>query len=180
MPIGLNVDEYKAHFSGGARAYLFYVDLKIPGVKDNNIPYYVRSTNTPESSFEEIVIPYPGHYIKMAGTRNYGAWSVSFNVDRKTNLLEYLNKWHNLIYDPYSQAYSSPNSYMIDESFYLLDELGAKKREYKLISAWPLSIGTSSFDYSSTEIVTIDVTFSYQYYMTNITKISKIPNMIVV
>lgn len=190
MKVSFDIDTYKTRFLGGARAYLFYALLQFPsavtksikpsqsakswftpfgqGSASDFVPYLVKSTSIPETSFEEAVIPFPGHSFKMAaGARNYGNWSISFNIDEKTKILDLFNSWHNIIYNPVTQKSSEPAVYMKEQQLYLINGSGEATRKFTLYNAWPVAIGATSLDYSSTEIATVDVTFSYQYYLTS-------------
>jgi hypothetical protein len=188
LKVSFDLDSYKTRFLGGAKQYLFYVLLNTPmmgtfnnpdsvvgklfssfgyGSDSDFLPYLVRSTTLPDSSFEEIQIPYPGHTFKMAGTRAYGDWQVSFNVDDGGRILKIFNQWHNIMYHPANQEYSSPESYMLDQTLFLVDGNGEAIRQYKLFGAWPKSISATTLDYASTDIATVDVVFSYQYYLTS-------------
>lgn len=165
------IDEYLSWFKGGQKQYLFEVLLNIPGYENNVLltKHHVRSTSIPESTFEEIVIPYAGLSYKMAGNRNYGDWTVSFNLDSKNVLLSSLREWHDKIFSvtKFSQESHGQDKYMRDQTFNLMDESGNILTKYKLISAWPKSVGAVNFDYASSDIATVDVTFSYQFYITN-------------
>jgi len=186
MKINFDIDTYKTRFLGGARSYLFYALIQFPsginniekqnyrslltpfgyGSANDFVPYLVKSTSIPESSFEDISIPYPGHTFKMAGNRSYGNWSVSFNVDEKTEILRMFNDWHNLIYDASEQKSSEPEVYMKDQFLYLINGVGEAIRSYQLVNAWPLSISQTDLNYSNIDITSVDITFSYQYYIT--------------
>jgi hypothetical protein len=169
------IDAYLGAFkSGGARQYLFLVwfafpkevaDKLNPNLSYTNLPYYVRTTSLPESSYEDISIPYPGYNFKMAGTRIYNDWSISMNIDTGANLLKLFQEWHNLIYNPETHNYSYPLKYMVTQKLELLGPDLNPVSEYKLYGAWPRSIGNVQLDYSSTELATVDITFAYQYYM---------------
>lgn len=135
------------------------------GSNTNTIPYLVRSTSIPDSSIEEAVIPFPGIPYKMAGTRTYGDWTVSFNIDTEGILLDNFHNWHDLMYDK-NHLSTSPKSYMRNQQLYLIDGRGYTTRKFELYNAWPKSIGAVGLDYSSGDIATMDVTFSYQYYKT--------------
>lgn len=130
----------------------------------NIFPYLVRSTSIPDSIFEEIVIPYPGIPFKMAGNRSFGDWSISFNVDEKGILLDAFNSWHELIYNTRTNQYNEPSIYMKDQQLFLIDGLGMTTKKIHLFNAWPKTLGSIGFDYSSSEVATMDITFSYQSY----------------
>jgi hypothetical protein len=181
MLISFDINTYKTRFLGGARQYLFFVLLQFPGTtmdynssslltsfgkgsQSDLFPYLVRTTSLPDSSFEEIPNVWQGHAFKMAGARNYGDWQLSFNIDEQGRILDRFNAWHNMIYDPVSQSYNEPKTYMVDQQLFLIDGNGEATKEYKLIKAWPKAISQTSLDYASTDLATVDVTFSYQYY----------------
>ena len=166
-----NLEQYLSSFSGGARQYLFMALFDTPGgYGDKDKSYLVRSTNLPDSSFEEINVLFPGHVFKMAGTRMYGDWTVSFNVDANASIINSFNYWHNMIYDPRSQTASTPKMYMRDQYLDLLDGVTTSDgsmttiKRYKLKNAWPKLINQVSLDYASTDIAVLDITFAYQYY----------------
>lgn len=184
IKISFDIDSYKTKFTGGVKQYLFYAlfdfpdDIKLGntdfvssllkplgyGSSNNVLPYLVRSTSLPDSSFEEILIPYPGLPIKMAGSRSFGDWNVSFNVDAEGTLLHYFNGWHEIMYDTTRNLPGSKNIYAKTHSLYILDNNGVATECIKLYNAWPKVIGQVGFDYSSSDIATIDITFSYDYY----------------
>jgi len=191
VKVSFDIDSYKTKFLGGAKAYLFFALFTFPnsmgiqtssnssimdqmlspfGYKagSNVVPYLVKSTSIPDSSFEEITVSYPGIPFKMAGSRSYGDWTVSFNVDEEGTLLNSFNLWHDIIYDPKYNKPGEPATYMATQQLFLLNGAGESTRSYNLVNAWPKSIGAVSLDYSSTDIATVDVTFAYQYFTTTI------------
>ncbi|MFA5196797.1 MAG: phage tail protein [Bacteroidales bacterium] len=129
------------------------------------LPYYVRTTSLPESSYEDISVPYPGYNFKMAGTRVFNDWTVSLNIDQNNDILSAFHAWLNMIYNPQDHTYSAPIEYMVTQTLHLLGPEMNPTSKYKLYRAWPKSIGNVQLDYSSTELATVDITFSYQYYM---------------
>lgn len=186
MKVQFDIDSYKTKFKGGARQYLFFALFSFPNdpktvdgkytnmlpqsfmssalsplgynSSTNVIPYLVRTTSIPGVSFEDIQIPYPGLTYKMAGTRTYEDWTVSFNLDEDGELLKNFHSWQDKIYK------GSANTYKIDQHLFLLDGNGNAVKEIKLVEAWPKTLSGIGLDYSSNEIATMDVTFSYQYY----------------
>ena len=53
---------------------------------------------------------------------------------------------------------------MVDQEVWHLNAQGDPIMKYKLISAWPNTIGEMSLDYSSKEVATFDVTLKYLRY----------------
>lgn len=164
------IDAYLEVFEeGGTRQYLFLVTFNLPvsiGLSNKeDLKFYVRTSSLPESSYEDVSIPYPGYSFKMAGNRTYGDWTVSLNVDRNAYILKAFQLWHNLIYNPQTHEYSAPVTYMKNQTLLLLGPDLKPTSEYTLYGTWPKSVGNVALDYSSSEIVTVDITFAYQYYM---------------
>ena len=188
MKVQLDVDTYRTKFLGGTRQYLFLALFQFPDDETYNstpgnatsaldflspfgynagmnvFPYLVKSTSIPEATIEEIQIPYPGRTYKMAGQKSYGDWTISFNVDEKAEVLNKFTSWQNNIYDAESNMASSPIDYMLDQQLFLLNGNGESTKTRSLFDAWPKSIGSVALDYSSADIATVDITFSYQYY----------------
>ena len=173
MKISFDIDSYKTKFSGGIKQYLFFAVFTFPdfapnlsanqdvissmlaplgyGANSNIFPYLVRATNLPDSTFEEVIIPFPGIPIKMAGTRTFGDWTVSFNVDSDGKLIHAFNKWHNLIYDAEKQIPTSKQQYARKQQLFILDNYGSATEQIDLFDAWPKAIGQVTFDYSSSD-----------------------------
>ncbi len=170
MPdIGFNLNDYVAHFKGGARQYLFYFAPSFPtGVlkgSDLSPTYLVRSTTLPGSDFEEIITNWQGYDYKIAGKRVYADWTVTFNVDRMAKILSTFKTWERVILDPTSNVHGAPDRYLSDQHIILLDGNGNNLVKYKLIGAWPKSIADITLDYATSDVAQFDVTFSYQYHV---------------
>jgi hypothetical protein len=164
--INPSIDNYIATFGTGARQYLFSAILQFPiGLRSNmDVRYFVKSTSLPESTFEEESIAYPGYPFKMANSRTYGDWTVSLYVDKKAEIYNSYHNWQNLIFDPSTYDVAAPNVYMIDQQLELLNGEMQVVSRYNLFRAWPKAVGALTLDYASTDIITFDVTFSYQYF----------------
>lgn len=188
MKVRFSIDDYKTKFSDGIRQYLFFAMFQFPSPsmkptntnkmtipesilsplgynsKSNIYPYLVKSTSIPDSLFNEEVISFPGLQFKMAGERIFGDWLVSFNIDENGEILDAFNDWHNIIYNVNEYKPSNSNQYMMTQHLYLIDGTGTAIKDITLHNAWPKSIGQVSLDYASSEIATVDVSFSFQHY----------------
>lgn len=175
MQINFDFESYRSMFSGGARTYLFFVPLNFPGISggDNSLstfgldknskmfPYLVKTTNLPDITYEEISGQYSSYNYKIAGTKTYADWQITFNIDDKGLILDKFHTWLEMVNSTNSY---SPKEYMKHQDFYLLDNSGNAIKTYKLYYCWPKSVGEIQFDYSQGEIATVTVTFSYMYY----------------
>lgn len=169
MP-SVTIDAYRASFQGGARSYLFYHKVTFPAVIGANselATYLVRTTNLPEVNNEEIMTQWQGFDFPFSGKATYSDWTVSFNVDKDAKILKYFYDWSNLIHDPTSNTYNEHNVYFVDQQLELLGLDSKPITKYKLIGAWPRTVGTASLDYSSNDVVQFDVTYRYLYFVTD-------------
>jgi len=189
----MDIESYKTRFTGGARQYLFFVflDMGAPvtniksgsqtleafkemassvlstfgfGASKDFYPYLVKSTNLPDSTIEEKVIPLQGFNYKIPGDRVFSDWTVTFNIDDKGELLDKLHIWQNsmISIDGGSPFYKGLNSRK--QMVFLVDYQGNSFAKYEIFGAWPKSIGQVSMDYTANGIATVDVIFSYLYF----------------
>jgi len=168
-----DIDAYRANFQGGARQYLFYYKPNFPvaiGGDVEKATYLVRATNLPDTTSEEIMTNWQGFDFKMAGKYSYSDWTVTFNVDRDAAIQQMFHNWAALIHDPTTNIYSAPSVYFADQQVELLDLDSQPILKYKLIGAWPKNIASANLDYSSSDIVQFDVSFTYLYHVIDKTK----------
>jgi len=129
-----------------------------------DIPFYVKSSSLPSSSFEDMTSTWMGNTFKVPGNKTYEDWTVTFNLDSEGYILKKFHDWQKMMRDPISNMQSKPSSLMVNQEAYLLNSTGNTISVYKLYYAWPKSIGQVSLDYGSNEVSTVDVTFSYQFF----------------
>jgi hypothetical protein len=129
----------------------------------NDFKYYVKSTNLPESSVEEINTYWFGQQYKLSSVRRTSDWNVTFLIDHNADVLKKFWQWHLLIHNPESNMYGSPVDYMTNQVIQLLGADGNPTCTYKLFNAWPKTIGDVQLDYSNNDIAQVDITFCYQY-----------------
>lgn len=134
------------------------------GAQDDIVTYLVKATSLPASHFEEKIIDWQALPYKMAGDRTYDDWTVTFNIDEKGLLLQKFFDWQHSIQDPATNVRSVAKNYMRDQQVHMVDYSGNSLKQYKLIGAWPKSVNAVALDYSSNEIATVEITFSYQYH----------------
>jgi len=171
MP-SFDLESFKSNFSGGARSYLFYFLPLFPGIIAGGITqekasYLVRTTSLPETTFEEIITPWQGFDFKFAGKHTYSPLEVEFNVDRNADIRTAYEDWINLIHDPETNQWAPLEEYMVNQAILLLDYDGQPVMDYKLIYAWPSTVGPVTLDYAGTETAMFSVTFTYAYHTVN-------------
>jgi hypothetical protein len=141
--------------------------IDVAGLKNGteDFGYYVKSTNLPESSIQETSTFWCGQEYKIASTRRFVEWTVTFYVDHQANILKKFWDWHKIIHNPETNAYGKPVTYMSDQLLYLIGLDGNSEIScYKLFGAWPKQIGQVALDYQTNDFAQFDVTFAYQYH----------------
>lgn len=134
------------------------------GRNDYMYPYLVKSTSLPEVSFEEVAVKYGSLTYKIAGEKTYSDWAISINIDEKGEILQKFHDWHDGIYNMKTGNVNLPKNYYQQQSVHLLDYTGNTTKIYKMFNCWPKAIGETTLDYSSNEIATFNVTFSYSHF----------------
>lgn len=175
-----DIDSYKASFQGGARQYLFYYKPMFPGgvagANSEVATFLVRSTTLPETTTEEITVNWQGFDMKVAGKYTYADWTVTFNVDLDSKIQQMFLNWASLIHDPTTNIYSMPQEYFSDQQIELLGLDGEPIMKYKLMGAWPKTVGQATLDYSSNEVLQFDVNFTYIYHTSDVASYGKAPS----
>lgn len=163
-----NIEAFKSNFEDGARGNLFYYIPNFPGdVSSKIIPkgkFLVKSTNLPDTTIEEVTVNWQGFDFKYAGKHTFSDFTVTFNVDKKAEIRLAFEDWMNIIHNPSTNKYGNFNNYMKNQRLQLLGFSGEVIMEYELYNAWPKTIGAISLDYSTSEIATFEVTFTYSHH----------------
>jgi hypothetical protein len=103
--------------------------------------------------------------IKLAGRTTYAEWTVTVRDDATNAAYNYFKLWRRLVYETASGQSNIPRDYKYSLDLYLLNNRGEQQRGYKLVNAWPTSIGQATFDYSAEAIVTFPITIQYDEFV---------------
>lgn len=155
------------------RQYLFQVWLyPIPGVSDSSIiTYFMGSTQSPVETTGVINVPWMNSEVKIGGQTKYAEWSVTVRDDTTSMAYNYFKMWRRLVYQTKDGAGELsggqshiPNQYKYPIDLYLLDNRGNHDRGYKIVNAWPGSIGQMTLDYATEGIITFPVTINFDEF----------------
>mgnify|MGYP005677985665 CR=1 FL=1 len=87
----LGVDDFKSKLrGGGARPNLFKATINFPGYANGDpelTSFLCETAQLPGSVFGQIVVPFRGRQLKMAGDRTFDVWSVTI-INDTDSLLE--------------------------------------------------------------------------------------------
>ena len=146
--------------------------------------YLCRSAQIPAANQGLIEVPFRGRFLKIPGDRTFEPWTATFYNTTDFDLRAAFENWINIgnkadealgTYEFGTEA--SFSQYFKDITIRQLDKNPDSKgtnaadggnnkvlREYKLIGAWPTSVGAINLAYDSNDqIEEFDVEFQYQY-----------------
>jgi len=164
-----NIEAFKAKFGDGAKLSLFYFQPQWPSLDQIDVPqqdaiYLVKTATMPSTTLEEGTLNWQGFDFKYPTKHTYTDVTITFNVDLKAKIRMLFERWSNLIHNPATNFWATHDKYMVDQRLQMIGYEGQVILEFTLHDAWPKEVTQISADYSSTEVATFDVIFSYTYH----------------
>ncbi len=149
------------------RQYLFQVILPtIVGISNATlITYFVANTQSPQETTGVINVDWMNSQIKIGGRTTYSEWSVTVRDDATSLAYNYFKSWRRLVYSTSTGQSSIPREYKFPIDMYLLNNKGEQSRGYKIVNAFPTTIGQITLDYSTEGIVTFPITIAYDEFI---------------
>lgn len=181
------IDSFKSRLvQGGARPNLFEVEMNFPtgqGIFDElgNTSYrmLIKGAQLPASNVAEVIVPFRGRQLKVAGDRRFDPWTITVINDGDFKLREAFEKWSNFITKVSDGSGTvNPADYMVD---WVVTQLGRAdvtptpgeqnanplpvKRAYKMHGCWPSSVGAIELSYDSADVIEeFQVTLQVQWW----------------
>jgi hypothetical protein len=131
------------------------------------ITYLISSTATPVEATEEIKVEWMNSNVKVGGRTQYNDWSVTCRDTINGTAYDFFSKWKKKVYDRSTGTSQVPGGYKEEINLELLDNNGAPTKTFRLIGAFPKSIGESTTEYASEGLLTFQVTFAFDLFDTN-------------
>ena len=167
------IDDFKANLlGGGARANQFRVTITPPagiaiGLDVRRASFLVRASNLPAQTLGEIVVPFRGRQIYIAGDRSFeDTWSTTFLNDTDFMVRNAMELWMNGINDlADGTGTSALADYQTDLQVEQLDRDDTILKTYIFRSAWPTTV--AQIDLTSDQadaIEEFEVTWRYQHF----------------
>ena len=167
------IDDFKANLlGGGARANQFRVTITPPagiaiGLDVRRASFLVRASNLPAQTLGEIVVPFRGRQIYIAGDRTFDdTWSTTFLNDTDFMVRTVMELWMNGINDlADGTGTSTLADYQTDLQVEQLDRDDTILKTYIFRSAWPTTV--AQIDLTSDQadaIEEFEVTWRYQHF----------------
>ena len=173
------INDFKANLiGGGARANHFQAFLHLPtwvlssGEVGKVAQFLCHAAQLPASNLQDIAIPYRGREVHVAGERTFEPWTVSIYNDVDFFIRNAIEAWVEGIQNAQNtNGRVDPLSYQQPLEVEQLDRNGKMIKGYGFVNAYPTSIGAIELSYDGgNAIESFDVTFTYDYWTTNVTK----------
>lgn len=173
------INDFKANLiGGGARANHFQAFLHLPSWIQNAgevgqvAQFLCHAAQLPASTLLDIPIPYRGREVHVAGERTFDPWTISIYNDVDFFIRNAIEAWVEGIQNAQNtNGRVDPLSYQQYLQVNQLDRNGRGIKEYEFVNAYPTAIGAIELSYDGgNAIESFDVTFTYDYWTTNVTK----------
>jgi len=183
------IDSFKNRLAqGGARPNLFEVSLAFPeevevqkDVKKDDFRMLIKGAQLPASNVAEVVVPFRGRQLKVAGDRRFDPWTITVINDGDFLLREAFERWANFIIKVSDGSGTiQPSAYMADLT---VSQLGRSPigdqnqsgldnsaklsvlRSYKMKGCWPSNVSALDLSYDTQDTIEeFQVTFQVQYW----------------
>ena len=164
----LGVDDFKSKLrGGGARPNLFKATINFPGYANGDpelTSFLCETAQLPGSTLGQIVVPFRGRQLKMAGDRTFDVWTVTIINDTDFAIKNGMNA-HSA-----NTGLTTPVAYEADLLVEQLDRSGDTLKKYTFRGSYPQDMSAIELSYATNdEIERFTVTFAYQYYETDTT-----------
>lgn len=171
----LGVDDFKAKLKGGgARPNLFKATINFPGYAGGNVEltsFMCRAAQLPGSIMSEIIVPFRGRELKIAGDRTFDVWTPTIINDTDFDVRNAMERWMNGI-NAHSDnsGLTNPVDYQADLIVEQLDRDGSTLKTYNFRGCFPTNIDPIDLSYDpAAAIEEFGVTFQVQYWESNTT-----------
>jgi len=166
----LGVDDFKAKLKGGgARPNLFKATINFPGYANGNVEltsFMCRAAQLPGSIMSEIIVPFRGRELKIAGDRTFDVWTPTIINDTDFAVRDAMERWMNGINaHSANTGINNPVDYQADLIVEQLDRDGSTLKTYNFRGCFPTNIDPIDLSYDpAAAIEEFSVTFQVQYW----------------
>ena len=184
-----SIDSFKSRLvSGGARPNLFEVEMDFPsgvGIFDDEIDntthrMMIKGAQLPASNIAEVIVPFRGRQLKVAGDRRFDPWTITVINDGDFRLREAFERWANYIIKVSDGSGTiNPTDYFAD---WRVNQLGRAQtdlntrgensgatlpvlRRYNMKGCWPSAVSGIELSYDTADTIEeFQVTLQVQWW----------------
>ena len=184
-----SIDSFKSRLvSGGARPNLFEVEMDFPsgvGIFDEEVEntrhrMMIKGAQLPASNIAEVVVPFRGRQLKVAGDRRFDPWTITVINDGDFKLRTAFERWANYIIKVSDGSGTiNPTDYFAD---WRVNQLGRAStdlntrgensgatlpvlRRYNMKGCWPSAVSGIELSYDTADTIEeFQVTLQVQWW----------------
>ena len=184
-----SIDSFKSRLvSGGARPNLFEVEMDFPsqvGIFDEEVEntrhrMLIKGAQLPASNIAEVVVPFRGRQLKVAGDRRFDPWTITVINDGDFKLRTAFERWANYIIKVSDGSGTiNPTDYFAD---WRVNQLGRAStdlntrgensgatlpvlRRYNMKGCWPSAVSGIELSYDTADTIEeFQVTLQVQWW----------------
>ena len=159
-----SIDQFKAQLiGGGPRANRFKVFIPRAG---NKIEFLCKAANIPAGTLGEVIVPFRGHNLKLAGERTFEDWQITVINDVEFSVRSGLEAWQEEIQAMDSGEGSTSTDYLISRAFVeQLNKDDTVLARYEFFNMFPQSIGAIELNMGTAdEVETFEISFDYSHW----------------
>ena len=184
-----SIDSFKSRLvSGGARPNLFEVEMDFPsgvGIFDEEVEntrhrMMIKGAQLPASNIAEVVVPFRGRQLKVAGDRRFDPWTITVINDGDFKLRTAFERWANYIIKVSDGSGTiNPSDYFAD---WRVNQLGRAQtdlntrgensaatlpvlRRYNMKGCWPSAVSGIELSYDTADTIEeFQVTLQVQWW----------------
>ena len=182
-------DSFKTRLAqGGARPNLFEVEMDFPsgvGIFDDEIEntthrMMIKGAQLPASNIAEVIVPFRGRQLKVAGDRRFDPWTITVVNDGDFKLRQAFERWANYIIKVSDGSGTiTPSDYFAD---WRVNQLGRAQtdlntrgeqsgatlpvlRRYNMKGCWPSAVSAIELSYDTQDAIEeFQVTLQVQWW----------------
>lgn len=167
--MGVHPIEETLQMADPAKGFLFDLVftnlLGDKGITGEQFELRVQSYTYPGEKVNQINMNIGGNPRVDAGLKDRsGTWSTSVIETQNADMLERFQSWLNIMHDLSTGITGYSNEYKVDISVRLLNAKFEVVKVRKLKRAWPTTTGELSFKLNSTEALTLNVTWHFDWW----------------
>ena len=106
-----------------------------------------------------------GEFREVPYEKLYGDLSMQFYVDTDLNVKTFFDTWMAAVQDPYTRTFSYYNDYITDITIVVEDLEDQMTYGVTLYECYPKTISPIQMDYSSKDIMKLQVSMNYKYWL---------------
>jgi hypothetical protein len=123
-----------------------------------------QQATKPGMTIEPVDVVLFGHQIEFGGRLTYTHdLSVTYVENRLNQISNTLEDWAEMIRDHETQHGAYKAQYQTNARLTIFDQAGAVTAIYKIVNCWPSAVPEIQFDGTGANLITMQVTFKYDY-----------------